>query len=171
MPTPFRFEYTFRAAAPAAIFAVYFEDAHRDEQDRRVEVARRDILEDVDGPTQRRRRCMVYPKRQLPAIVRALVKGDLSYEETLVWSKADDAIDFDIQPQVLGGKVHITARYTLRAAGPGEVRRVYEGSVSVGARLIGPRVEKGIIEDLGRSLVISAACTQEFVDRAAKGAS
>jgi hypothetical protein len=167
MPTPFRFEYTFRAASPLAVFGVYFDPDHRDEQDRRVDVARRDILEDVDGPTERRRTCRVFPKRQLPAIVRALVRGDLSYDETIVWTKADDTIDFDIQPRILDGRCHIVARYTLRPVGDREVRRLYEGTVTVATRLVGGRIEKAIVEDLSRSLVISAACTQEFVDRAA----
>ncbi len=166
MPTPFRSEHTFRASSRAIVFAVYFDPAHRDEQDRRVEVARRDILEDVDGPTERRRTSRVFPRRQLPAIVRVLVKGDLSYDETIVWTKADDTIDFDIQPRLFDGRAQIVARYTLRPGGPREVRRIYEGTVAVAARLVGPRIERAIIDDMSRSLVISAACTQEFVDRA-----
>lgn len=166
MSTPFRFEHTFRASSPAAVFGVYFDAAHRDEQDRRVDVARRDILEDVDGPTERRRTCRVFPRRQLPAIVRTLVKGDLSYDETIVWTKATDTIDFDIQPRLLDGRCHIVARYHLTARGEGRVHRLYEGTVSVPTRLIGARIEKAIIEDLSRSLVISAAVTQDFVDRA-----
>lgn len=166
MSTPFRFEYTFRAASPAAVFGVYFDAAHRDEQDRRVEVARRDILEDVDTATSRTRTCRVFPRRQLPALVRALVKGDLSFDETIVWTKATDTIDFDIQPRILDGRCHIVACYHLTARGDRQVHRLYEGTVSVATRLIGPRIEKAILEDLSRSLVISAACTQEFVDRA-----
>ena len=54
----------------------------------------------------------------------------------------------------------------LTARGDRQVHRLYEGTVSVSARLIGARIEKAILEDLSRSLVISAACTQEFVDRA-----
>jgi hypothetical protein len=167
MPTPFSFEHRFRAAAPASVFAIYFDAEHRDEQDRRVEVARRDILEDVDTPSERRRTSRVFPRRQLPAIVRAFVKGDLSYDETVVWTKAADRIDFDIQPRILNGRAHIVATYTLRPGGAGEVIRTYQGTVTVDARLIGTRVEKAIIEDLGRSLATSAACTQEFLDRAA----
>jgi len=166
MPAPFRFEHTFRASSPAAIFAVYFDDAHRDEQDRRVDVARREILEDVDGPRERRRTSRVFPRRQLPAIVRAIVKGDLSFDETIVWTKADDTIDFDIQPRLLDGRAHIVGCYTLRSTGLGAVHRLYEGSVTVGTRLIGGRIEKAIVDDLTRSIAISVTCTQEFIDRA-----
>jgi hypothetical protein len=88
MGTPFHFEHRFRAATPAAVLAAYFDDAHRDEQDRATDIARRDILEDVDGPTERRRVSRVFPRRQLPAVVRAVVRGDLSFDETIVWVKA-----------------------------------------------------------------------------------
>lgn len=171
MPTPFSFEYRFRAASPAAVFAVYFDDAHRDEQDRRVGVARRDVTEDVDGPDLRRRVSLVFPQRQLPAIIRPFVKGDLRYDETIVWLKAADRIDFDIRPHVMDGRSHIVARYTLTPDGPGQVLRRYEGTVSVDARLIAGRIERAILEDVARSIATSAACTQEFLDRAAAAAS
>lgn len=165
MATPFHFEYRFRAPSAAAVLAAYFDDAHRDDQDRAVEVARREILEDVDGPTSRRRVSRVYPRRQLPAVIRALVKGDLSYDETIVWAKADDRIDFDIRPRLLDGKAHIEARYQLRPGGPGEIVRTYEGTVTVDLRLVGGRVERAIIGDLERSLTTSAAVTQAYLDR------
>lgn len=170
MSTPFSFEYRFRAASPAAIFAIYFDAAHRDAQDRRVGVSRRDILEDTDGPDTRRRVSVVYPVRQLPAVVRPFLKGDLSFDETIVWAKADDRIDFDIRPRLLDGRCHIVARYTLHAAGAGEVLRRYAGTVSVEARLVGGRIERAIIEDLGRSIDTSAAVTQEFLDQGARRA-
>jgi Protein of unknown function (DUF2505) len=169
MATAFQFEHRFRAASPAAVMAIYFADEHRDEQDRRVEIARREILEDVDGATTRRRVSRVFPRRQLPAIVRTIVRGDLSYDETVVWTKDADRIDFDIQPRLMSGRAHIVARYTLHPGGDREVLRRYEGTVTVDARLIGGRIERAIVEDIGRSLVTSAACTQELLDRGAAG--
>jgi hypothetical protein len=166
--TPFRFDHVFRAPSPAAVFEAYFDPAVSDEQDRRVEVASRELLELEDGPDLLTRVCKVAPRRQLPAIVRPFVDGDLSYVERLVWHKADDRIEMRIEPAVLGGRVEIVATYRLAAAGPGVVRRTYEGQVSVQVRLVGGRIERGIIEDLGRTLITAAACTQEWLD--ARGA-
>ena len=109
----------------------------------------------------------VKPHRQLPAVLRALVGPDLSYDETVIWKKALDRIDYDIRPLMLSGRIHIVATYQLTQDGSGQVRRVYGGSVTAGLRLIGARVERGIIEDLGKTMAITAACTQESIDRAA----
>lgn len=163
--TPFHFEYLFRARDRDAVLAVYFDAEHQAEQDRRVEVAAREVLEDVDGPAQRRRTCRVEPRRQLPSVIRPFIKGDLSYDETIVWHKADHRIEFDIRPHVLGGKAQILATYQLHDAGPGQVRRTYAGRATVDVRLVGGRIEKAIVDDLERSLTVTAGCTQEYLDR------
>lgn len=167
MTTPFSFAYDFRAPSTAVVFEGYFDPALSAEQDRRVEVASREVLELLDTPATLHRVCKVIPRRQLPAIIRPLVSGGLSYVERVTWHKADDLIEMRIEPAVLGGRVEITAAYRLVAAGAGVVRRTYEGQVSVELRLIGGRVERGVIEDLDRSLTISAGCTQQWLDRRA----
>jgi hypothetical protein len=163
--TPFHFEYLFRARDPDAVFTVYFDPEHQAEQDRRVEVIKRETVEDTDGADTRRRVCRVSPRRQLPAVVRPFIKGDLSYDETIVWHKAAHRIEFDIRPQLLGGKAQIQATYQLHPDVPGKVRRTYDGKVTVDVRLIAGRIEKAIIEDLERSLVVTAGCTQDYLDR------
>ncbi len=163
--TPFHFEYRFRARDPEAVFTVYFDPEHQAEQDRRVEVAQREILEEVDGDDTRRRTARVFPRRQLPVVIRPLIKGDLSYDETIVWHKRDHRIEFDIRPRLLDGRAQIVATYRLAQVAPGQVQRLYDGQVTVQARLIGGRVEKAIIDDLSRSLTVTAGCTQEYLDR------
>jgi hypothetical protein len=127
--TPFHFEYLFRARDPDAVFSVYFDPEHQAAQDQRVDVARRETLEDV------------------------------------VWHKRDHRIEFDIRPRLLDGKAQILATYRLHQEAPGKVRRVYDGQVTVQVRLIGGRVEKTIAEDLEKSLIATAGCTQEYLDR------
>jgi hypothetical protein len=161
---PFRFEHAFRAPSVALVFEAYFDPDLTVEQDRRAEVATRETLERDDAPGELRRVCKVAPRRQLPAIVRPFVPGDLSYVERLTWRKAEDRIEMRIEPAILGGRVEISAIYQLVAAGPGVVRRTYEGQVSVELRLVGGRIERAIIEDLGRTLVLAAACTQDWLD-------
>lgn len=165
MGTSFHFEHRFRAPSPAAVLAAYFDDAHRDEQDRATDIARREVREDVDGPTERRRVSRVFPRRQLPAVVRAVVRGDLSFDETIVWVKNADRIDFDIRPLLLDGRARIAARYQLTATGAGEVLRTYAGTVAVDVRLLGGRIERVIVDDLERSLATAAALTQAYLDR------
>lgn len=163
--TEFHFEHDFlRAPSPAVIFEAYFDPALSDEQDRRVEVARRDVLELDDQDGVLRRVCRVLPRRQLPAIVQPFVAGDLSYLERVAWRKAEDLIEMRIEPSVLGGRVEISATYQVRATSPGVCRRSYHGRVSAQVRLLGGRIERAIVEDLGRTLETAAACTQDWLD-------
>jgi hypothetical protein len=166
--TPFRFEHVYQAASPAAVFATYFDPLHAAEEDYRAGVASRELLEMADRPDELVRVSRVKPSRQLPAVLRALVGPDLSYDERIVWKKALDRIEYDIRPRVMSGRIHVTATYQLTQDGPGRVKRVYEGQAHADVRLIGGRVERGIIEDMGRSLAITAACTQESIDKAAR---
>lgn len=165
MATPFHFEHRFRARSSAAVMAVVMDPAARADQDRAVDVARRELVDELDAADERRLRFVVYPRRQLPAVVRAVVRGDLSYEEELVWAKAQDRVTYAIRPRLLDGKAQIDATYQLTAAGPDEVVRSYDGIVRVELRLIGGRIEKMIIDDIGRSLGIAAEVTQRHLDR------
>lgn len=165
--TPFRFEHLYRAASPAAVFATYFDPLHAAEEDQRAGVASRELLEMADRPDELVRVSRIRLHRQLPAVLRPLIGSDLGYDERIVWHKALDRIDYDIRPRMLSGRIHIVALYQLRQDGPDRVHRLYTGEVTAELRLIGGRVERGIIEDMGRSLAITAACTQEALDKAA----
>jgi hypothetical protein len=59
----------------------------------------------------------------------------------------------------------ITATYRLDPVGARAIRRRYAGAVSVNIALIGGRLERGTVEELGRSLPRAAACTQAWLDR------
>lgn len=163
----FRFEHVFRAASTLDVFTAYFDPGHAAEQDGKLDVVERTVLELDDTSAALRRVCRVVPRRQLPAIVRPLVSGPLHYVEVARWHKADDLIELDVRPSILSGRASITARYRLTPCGPGEIRRIYEGSVTVQVALISTRIERGIVAELERSLPLAAACTQAWLDRRA----
>jgi hypothetical protein len=164
----FSFEHVFRAPTTAAVFAAYFDPAHAIEQDQRLEIIERTVLELEDTPDELRRVCRVVPRRQLPAIVRPLVSGRLHYLETARWRKAEDTIELAIRPSILSGRASITALYRLSRVGPGAIRRVYEGTVSVDVALLSSRIERGIVAEFERSMPLAAACTQDFLDKTSR---
>lgn len=164
--TPFAFEHVFRAASPADVIAAYFDADHQREQDRRVEIAEREILSFEDTAETVRRVCRVVPRRRLPAIVRPLVSGPLHYLEKVIWTKATDELAIEIRPSLLGGRALITARYRLTTAGSGLIKRSYAGQVSVDVALLSARIERGIVAEFQRSIPVAAACTQDWLDRA-----
>jgi len=164
--TKFRFEHEFQARAPQDIFDIYFDPTHNEEQDRLAEIDRRELVEHKDTLEIREVVYKVFPRRLLPAAVKAFQKsGPLHYIEHVVWRKADDVIDFSIKPSVMGDRAHIVATYRLVPVGPGRVKRTYEGSADVDVPLVGRRIERAIVEELERSMQRTAKCTQEWLDR------
>jgi hypothetical protein len=163
----FSFEHVFRAPSVAAVFAAYFDPKHALEQDRQLDIIERTILEWEDTPEQSLRVCRVVPRRQLPALVRPLVNGQLHYIETAIWRKDTDRIACEIRPSILSGRATISATYRLSPLSPGLIRRLYQGEVSVDVRLISARIERGIVAEFERSMPLAAACTQAFLDRSA----
>ena len=155
--TPFSFEHVFRAASIHELLDAYFDDDLQAEQDRVLAVTSREVLE----RTAMSRVCRVTPRRQLPALVRPFVTGTLQYVETVV--RVEDGLTIDIWPSV--GRTQIAATYRLDTVSPGRVSRRYAGSVSVDIALVGGRIERGIVLDLGRTLELAASCTQKFLDR------
>jgi hypothetical protein len=164
---PFEFEHVFGAPSVAAVFAAYFDPDHQLEQDRIVDIREREILSLDDSADALRRVCRVVPNRQLPFIIRPLIGGSLHYIESAVWKRRDDVIEIDIRPSILNGRAHIAGTYRLDHVGPNAIRRRYEGTVSVDVALVASRIERGLVAELARSMPVTAACTQDWLDRRA----
>jgi len=166
MATLFEFENVFRAPAVADVLAAYFDPDHLATQDKLAELVDRVVVEDVDEAATRRCTWRVGSARSLPIFVRPFVSGGrLTYLETMIWRRADDAIDLTVVPQILGGRVKIEAVYQLTSAGDAQVRRRYAGSVSVDIRLLSGRIEKGILAAFEKEMPVMTKCTQDWLDR------
>lgn len=160
--TPFCFEHVFLASR-ANLFDAYFDPRHLVEQDRALDVSERQVIELVDDGDQICRRCRVVPRKQVPALLRPVCGGTLSYEELAVGRRAAGDITIDIR--LLGDRGRIRACYELRPVAPGSVLRRYSGHVSVDVALVGARIERGIVAEFERSLARTAACTQSWLDQ------
>jgi hypothetical protein len=156
----------YRASSVAEIFDAYWDPAHQIEQDRRLEIVERTVLEAVETDAEIVRVSRVVPRRQLPALVRPLISGPLHYVETLRWRRAEDVIEIENLPSFLRGRVRITALYRLSRVGIGLIRRSYSGAVSASVALISTRIERGIVAEYERSLPLAASVTQDWLDRA-----
>jgi hypothetical protein len=161
--TPFCFEHVFLAGAARDLFDAYFDAHHLHEQDRALEIAERHLVEQVDCGDEIRRTSRVVTRRQVPALVRPLWRGQLDYIEEAVGYRATNEIAIDIR--LLGGRGRVIARYQLAQTAPGSILRRYAGHVSVDVALVGARIERGIVAEFERSLARSAACTQAHLAR------
>ena len=166
MTTPFKFENVFRAPSVPDVLAAYFDPDHLASQDKVAELVDRTVVEQVEGEGTLKCTWRVGSARSLPIFVRPFVSGGrLSYLETMVWRRADDAIDLSVVPQILGGRVKIEAVYQLSKAGEGEVLRRYAGNVTVDIRLLSGRIEKGILAAFEKEMPVMTKCTQDWLDR------
>ncbi|HEU0028982.1 MAG TPA: DUF2505 family protein [Kofleriaceae bacterium] len=165
MPTAFSFEHTFRAPSTADVFAAYFDPDQLQLQDRALDIADRQVLELADRGDTLRRVCKVVPRRQLPALLRPFTSS-LHYLETATWRRSADEIDVEIRSSISrSDKPTIRAVYRLSRLSSGEIRRRYDGTVSVDIALVSARIERGIVAEFERSMPIAAACTQAWLDR------
>ncbi len=164
MTTSFSYEHTFRADSVEALLRAFTDPSHVEAQDARGDVARRTVIERIDTDAEFRCDARVETRRELPAFVQKLVGGGLSYTERLRWNKRTPTLEIDIQPDVMNGRSRIQVACKIEPAGPGQVRRIYTGTARADVALIGGRIERSIVTEIGKSLDAAAAVTQAWLD-------
>ena len=141
MATSFSFEHVFRAPSTHAILSAYFDPDHLATQDAEAELTDRVVVEDLDDGTTRKTSWTVRAQKPLPLFVRPFVAGGrLSYREAMIWRKADDAIDLTVTPEILNGRVSVSATYQLSKVGDMQIKRKYSGTINVAISLIAGKV-------------------------------
>jgi len=166
MATEFSFDHTFRAASPATIFTAYFDADHLATQDKLAELGDREVIESHDDGNTWKCSWRVTSLKQLPLIARPFVDGGrLTYVEQMTWRRDANEVDLVVTPQVLNGRVSLTATYLLEQRGAGKVHRRYKGSINVNIRLLSGKIEKGILSELEKAMPMMAECTQRWLDR------
>jgi hypothetical protein len=165
--TEFSYETVFDASGKRAVLAAYFNDDHLAAQDKVAELSDRKIIENVEDERSRKTVWTVRSLRALPIFVRPFVDGGrLSYRESMTWRKQDDEIDMSIVPQILGGRVQISAVYNLADVAPGKVRRRYQGSITVDVSLLSGKIERAIAAEIAKGMTLMTACTQQWLREA-----
>jgi hypothetical protein len=168
MATEFSYETVFRAASTGTILSAYFDPDHLATQDRLAELTDRTVVEEHDDGAVRKTTWRVAHIKPLPLFVRPFVEGGrLRYLETMTWRRADDAIDLTVTPEILGGRVTITALYQLHQVGEGQIRRRYQGTINVNVRLLSGKIERGILAKFEEAMPMMTECTQGWLDKTA----
>lgn len=164
MTTSFRFEHTFRAASAETVLRAYFDPDHLAAQDKVGELTGREVLEEREDETVKACTWKVSSQKPLPLFARPFVDGGrLTYKEAMTWRKRDGEIDLVITPQIMNGRVQLTALYKLAQAGEHQVRRTYSGSVSVDIRLVGGKIERSVVQQIEEGIPLMFQCTQDWL--------
>jgi hypothetical protein len=165
MSTEFRFEHVFRAPSPAEVVRAYFDAEHLAIQDKVAGLLERTVIQQHEDDTFKEMTWSVRSSRQLPFFVKPLVEGGrLAFHEWQKWKKGSNEVEMSVTPQILGGRVKIAGSYLLTPRGEGEVHRLYKGAITADVRLIGGKVERGILEEFTKGVPSMAACTQQWLD-------
>lgn len=146
------------------LFAALTSPEHQAAQDRANDVERRELIERFEDATRYRCESRIYPRRQLPALLKPLVKGGLELHEIVTWDKATDTLVYETTPSILGGRSKIQSRAQIIADGTG-AKRLYKGQVTVEVKLIGGKVERSVVEDMTRSLEVATRTTLAFLGK------
>ena len=165
MPTEFDFTHTFRADSALSIFRAYFDAEHLALQDKAAGLTDRTVIKSVEDDDTWEASWSVKSTRSLPFFVKPLVEGGrLGFVEWQKWRKKDNEVDMTVTPQILGGRVQIAGVYRLEERGPGSVQRRYKGAITANVKLIGGKVERGILEEFEKGIPAMSNCTQQWLD-------
>lgn len=164
MSTEFSFENVFRVPSVKSLLEAYFDPDHLATQDNVAELSERKVVESREDDAIKFMSWSVRANKPLPSFVRPFVDGGrLTYLETMTWRKADNEIDMTIVPQIAGGRVQIAAVYTLTAAGEGQVRRRYKGTITVNVPLLSGKIERSILAEIEKGMPAMTGCTQQWL--------
>jgi hypothetical protein len=142
---------------------VFFDDAYNDALYKKVGVKERIWLEPPrDEGHLRHFKLKIMPTRDLPEVVKKVIRGDLGYVETSTLDRSTNTIHVHIAPTLFTERTKFNAEYKIESLGPGKVRRIFEGDLTVEWPLVGRKIEQFILSDVERSYVIAAQHTTEW---------
>jgi len=144
---------------------VFFHEPYNIELYDRIGVKERERIQFEEDDQTIKFAIRVIPKRDLPALIKKIVGGDLGYTEISTYYKGKDEIDVRIEPTLMKDRTKIRARYKVVAIGPRKLRRSFEGDLHVDVPLVGRKVEATILEDVRRSYDIAAQVTNEWLKK------
>lgn len=165
MSTEFSFEHVFRAASPDDVIRAYFDADALAMQDKVAGLLERTVIQQHEDDAVKEMTWSVRSSRSLPFFVKPLVEGGrLAFHEWQKWKKGTTEVEMTVTPQILGGRVKIAGSYKLTQQGEGRVHRLYKGAITADVKLVGGKVERGILEEFTKGVPGMAECTQQWLD-------
>lgn len=110
-----------------------------------------------------RRQLRVASQRELPAVLRRLVGGDLVMQESGEFNAERRRYSVRIGLPLVGGLVECGSDFTWESLPGGQLRRQWEGWCTAKIPLIGERVERAILGELAATITRSDAFTGRWL--------
>lgn len=160
----FRIQHEFDAT-PEEFWQVFFDEPFNVEQYKRIKVKERKVLSWKEDDTGIAFSVRILPERDLPSVVKKIVKGDLGYTENTVYTRATSSMVIDITPTLFADRTKIHANFLVEPLPGGRCRRTFEGDLTVKFAIFGGSIEKAIYEDMSKSYDVAAAVHAEWMKK------
>ncbi len=155
-------------ADPERFWRLFFDEPYNAALYERLKMKERTVLVKTEDDATIHFEQKILPRRDLPAVIKKLVRGDLGYVETTTYHKGKNYMDVKIEPTLFKDRTDVRARYTITPLAPGKVRRTFEGDIHVDIPFLGRRVEAAVLDDVQRSYDVAAQVTREWLAHGAR---
>lgn len=103
------------------------------------------------------------PQREMPAVMKKVLRGTLSYLEHNDFDPSRNEIKVRTVPSLMADKITTEGIYRVQALGQDKVRRVWEGRCDCKIPLVGSKIEKVIVEEVQESYAKTTSFTREWL--------
>lgn len=103
------------------------------------------------------------PKRDVPAVLRKLVKDAVSYEERNVWRRRDNCMEVVTIPNFFADKFTAKGTYKLSPHGVDRLTRTWKANCECRVPLLGGKVEQHVVEEVKKSYRATTAFTRQWI--------
>jgi hypothetical protein len=153
------------AATPEEFWRVFHHEPYNVELYDRIGVKERTVLDRSEDAETIKWSVRIVPRRDLPALIKKIIGGDLGYTEISTYYKGRDRIDVRVEPTLMKERTRIQGVYTVKPIGERRIARTFEGDIAFDMPLVARKVEATVLEDIKRSYDVAARVTAEWLAR------
>lgn len=145
---------------------VFFDDAYNDAlyQHLRIERKVEEFVREGEGENLIiRRRAVLTPQRELPALMKKFIQGAISYTEHNVFTARTNTIEVVTIPSFAADKFKSNGSYRVVPIGENKVRRTFTGECTCSVPLVGRKIETMIIDEVRESYQATTEFTRRWL--------
>ena len=117
-----------------------------------------------EGPSLRiHREQRLVPQREVPAFIKKLVSGAITYVEKNDYVAADNVMRTVTIPGFAADRITTTGTYRLEPLGPGRCKRIWEAVCECRIPLVGGKVEKQLVDEVRESYRRATDFTRKWI--------
>ena len=161
----YRIEDTFDCSAER-YWEIFFSDEYNAKLWPAIDIQREQLAFERkgEGPSLRiHREARLVPQREVPAFIKKLVSGAISYVEKNDFAAADNAMRTVTIPGFAADRITTTGVYRLEPLGEGRVKRIWEGVCECRIPLLGGKVEKQLVDEVRESYRRATDFTRKWI--------